>query len=169
MIGLSSCVKDVNLNQIDDFDATPRYVASLVYFKIPTQGFLDSSNNEITTAIIDETRLTVIEEEIFQKYLTDAVLDFEITNPFDRNIQVELQFLDEADNLTYQILPIVIPAGSIKFAHKEIISVSGNPQFLNSRKVRASIQLITTTGSPIDSNDLKEFEFKSAGTFTFKF
>ncbi|WP_299103675.1 hypothetical protein [uncultured Tenacibaculum sp.] len=168
LLGVSSCVKDINLDQVDNFSAEPKYIASLVYFKVPAIGFLDSSNNELSTAIVDETRLTVIEEEIFQKYLIEASLDFEIRNPFNRSIRVELQFLDDSNNVTYLMNTIIVPANTNKFVHKEVISIGSNPQFLNSRKVRASLQLVTTSGSAIDANDLNEFEFKSAGTFTFK-
>ncbi|CAL2101958.1 conserved protein of unknown function [Tenacibaculum sp. 190130A14a] len=167
-MGFSSCVKDINLDQVNDFNSEPRYIASLVYFKIPALGFLDSSNNEITTSISDETRLDLIEEEVFQKYLKEVKLDFEISNPFDRNIQVELQFLDEANGITYQIGPILIPAKTAKVVYQETISVAGTPQFLNSRNIKVLSQLITTTGSPIEANNTEEFEFKSAGTFTFQ-
>lgn len=168
LASLTSCVENIDFKQAENLELQPKYIASLVYFKIPVDGFLDSANNEITTPIIDETKLDVLDEEIFQKYLTEVVLDVEIKNPFGRNIQVEVVFLDEAEVITYQISPIIIPANTTKFTYQETISIASNPGFLNSRKVRAFIQIMSNTGTAIDPNSISDFEFKSAGTFSFK-
>lgn len=163
-----SCVKNVDLDQIDDFDSKPKFIASLVFFKMPTLSFLDATNNEITAPIVDESQLTIMEEEIIQENLQEIIFDFEIINPFDRNIQLNIQFLDDANTTTYIITPLLIQANTPKFEHKETITISNSPLFLNTRKIRVSLGLLTVTGTPIDANDLNEFVLKSAGTFTFK-
>ncbi|KAB1155215.1 hypothetical protein F7018_12110 [Tenacibaculum aiptasiae] len=163
-----SCVKNVDFDQVDDFDSKPKFIASLVFFKIPALSFLDNTNAEITGPIIDQSNLTIIEEEVVQDNLLEIVFDFEITNPFDRNINLNIEFLDDSNVVTYTVTPLLIQANTSKFQHKETIIISGSPLFLNTRKIRTSLELLTTTGTPIDPNDLNEFIFKSAGTFTFK-
>lgn len=163
-----SCVKDVDFNQIDDFDSKPKYIASLVFFKMPALSFLDSTNNEITGPIIDESQLTIIEEEIIQENLEEIVFEFEITNPFNRNIHLNIQFLDDLNTTTYIIPPLLVQANTPNFKHKEVITINSSPLFLSTRKIRVSLELSTVTGTPIDPNDLNEFVLKSAGTFTFK-
>ncbi|WP_299122118.1 hypothetical protein [uncultured Tenacibaculum sp.] len=163
-----SCVKNVDLDQVNDFNSKPKFIASLVFFKIPALSFLDNTNTEITGPITDRSNLTVIEEEVVQDNLLEIVFDFEITNPFNRNININIEFLDDSNVVTYAVTPLLIQANTPKFQHKETITISSSPLFLNTRKIRTSLELITTTGAPIDPNDLNEFIFKSAGTFTFK-
>ncbi|WP_420551316.1 hypothetical protein [Tenacibaculum aiptasiae] len=163
-----SCVKNVDLDQVDDFDSQPKFVASLVFFKMPALSFLDNTNSEITGPITDQSNLTIIEEEVVQENLIEIVFDFEITNPFNRNINLNIEFLDDSNVITYAITPLLIQANTPKFEHKETIIINNSPLFLNTRKIRASLELSTLTGTPIDPNDLNEFILKSAGTFTFK-
>lgn len=165
---LLSCVKNIDFEQAENYDAKPKYVASLVFFKIPASGFLNSSGNEIITPVIDESRLSIMEEKVIQENLVEAVLDFEINNPFNRSIFLSIQFFDDFGAITHSINTIEIAANTSSLLHKEIITITNNSQFLNTRRIRVSLLLSTTTGSPIDINDLNEFVLKSAGTFTFK-
>ena len=159
---LTSCVKNLDFNQAKDFTIEPKFIASVVHFKIPSRSFVDASNNEITE-ISDETILDVIKKE-----LVKAELEFEITNPFDRNFTVDIQFLDQNNNITHTIPSINVLANSSKLKEKRTIDVVSSPQFLNTKKVRVTLRMSTATGTPINPSEAKEFVFKSAGTFTFK-
>ncbi|WP_086030218.1 hypothetical protein [Tenacibaculum holothuriorum] len=163
ILSLTSCVKDLDFNQAENFTLEPKAIASLVYFKIPSRGFIDTNDNEVTE-ISDET----IIDNIITKELVEAELDFEITNPFDRNFTIDFQFLDENNNLMHTIPTINVPANSPNLTEKRTIVVADSPQFLNSKKIKVTIRMSTATGTPINPNEIKDFIFKSAGTFTFK-
>jgi hypothetical protein len=166
---LSSCIKNLDFDQVDTYNSTPRYVASLVFFKMPVLNFFDPvTGNENVTPIIDDSKISIMEEKFIQEKLKEVTFDFEVTNPFTRDIYFSIQFLDDFDNVTYTINPLLIKANTSKLLHKETIIVASTPQFLNTRKIRISLQLSTATGTPLDLNNSNEFLFKSAGTFTFK-
>ncbi|WP_428742984.1 hypothetical protein [Tenacibaculum sp.] len=164
-----SCVKNIDIDQVDTYDLTPKYIASLVYFKMPVLSFFDSvTGSENIKPIIDESNISIMEEQFIQDKLKEVIFDFEVTNPFSRDIYFSIQFLDETDNITYSINPILIKANTSNLLHKETIVIENTPQFLDTRKIRVSLQLSVASGTPLDMNDSNEFIFKSAGTFTFK-
>lgn len=166
---LTSCVKNIDFEQAEDYETETQYISSLVYFKMPVVSFLDEFDNELSTPIQDESTVTIFQQSFIQDYLVEAEFEFEIDNPFSRDILVDLEFLDADDNITYNFASILIPANTNNYLpQKETVVISEHPNFLRTRKVRASVQLQTNSGSQIDINNTSEFEFKSAGTFTFK-
>ena len=164
---ISSCVKNVDFDQADDFSAEPEYIASLVYFKIPAVNFLDTNNVELNTPLDEITEIEIFQESYIQDNLVQLKIDYEIDNPYDRVFNIIIEFMDDNNNTTYALSPINITANS-SLSNSETIIIADNPQILNSTKFKTTLVLDNSSGTAISPNDFNEFIFKSAGTFSFK-
>lgn len=167
---LSSCVKNLDFDQIDNFSARPVFESSLVYFTLDQVDFFDLVNSvEVVTPIDDTSGFTVLKSKFFRDNLIKAELNFEVNNQFNRRFTVNITFLNDANIETHKFNPIVVTENNQNFSQLETINISNNPQFLASTKIRISIALSPSSdGSVIDPTIEQKLEFKSSGTFYIK-
>jgi hypothetical protein len=167
---LSSCVKHLDFNQIEDFSAKPIFESSLVYFTLDQVDFFDLVNSvEVVTPIDDTSGFTILKSKFVRDNLISAELNIEVNNQFDRKFTVNITFLDSNNVETYRFNPIIVEENNQNFNHKETISISGNTQFLSSTKISVSIELSPSSdGSVLDPNIEQKLEFKSSGIFYLK-
>ena len=167
---LSSCVKHLDFNQIEDLSAKPIFESSLVYFTLNQIDFFDVVNSvEVVTPIDDTSGFTILKTKFVRDNLITAELDIQVNNQFDRRFTVNITFLDDNNVETHKFTPIVVSENNQDFKHQEVISISGNAQFLASTKIRISVELSPSSdGSVLDPNTEQKLEFKSSGTFYLK-
>jgi len=167
---LSSCVKHLDLSQIEDFSAKPIFESSLVYFTLDQVDFFDVVNSvELVTPIDDTSGFTILKSKFVKDNLIKTELNIEVNNQFDRRFTVNITFLDENDVETHRFDPIIINENNHNFKQIETVFISGNEQFLLSTKVRISIELSPSSdGSVLDPNIEQKLEFKSSGIFYLK-
>jgi len=167
---LSSCIKHVDFNQIEDFSAKPIFESSLVYFTLNQIDFFDVVNSvEVVTPIDDTSGFTILKSKFVKDNLIETELNFEVNNQFDRRFTVNITFLDDNNVETHRFNPIIVTENNQNFKQKEIIIIAGNEQFLLSTKVRVSIELSPSSdGSVLDPNTEQKLEFKSSGIFYLK-
>ena len=159
-----SCVKDIDFNQADDLELTPAYVASLIFTELDQTSFVTPVGTEITR-ITDITNIEIFEGSMINE-LEKLILDFEITNSFNRKFTLDFRFLDNNNSETYRIPRILINESVNKFQVKEEIVLATNQNILNSKKIEITLELLPSSdGSIIDINEKKTLIFKSAGTF----
>lgn len=162
-----SCVKDIDFNQVEDLELTPTLVAALVNTKIKQTSMVNSSGVE-QTVFKDVSRFDVFSTSTFKK-VQKMVVNFEVTNPFNRRFTLLLTFLDDNSVITYQFPLLTAPENVVnhKFSHEIIIANS--PSILNSKNLDATIRLLPSSdGSIININEDKTFKFTSSGTFFLK-
>lgn len=167
---ISSCVKHVDFNQVEDFSVEPVIKSSLVYFTLNQINFFDVVNSvEVVTPIDDVSGFTLLKNSFIRNNLLRAKLEFQINNQFDRRFTVNIQFLDDNNLPTHTFDPFIVTANNPSFKQIEEIEVANNQSFLSSTKVKVSIELSpSSNGSTIDPNQEQTLEFKSAGTFFLK-
>lgn len=102
-----ACVSDVDFNQVDDIEIYTDHNASLLYFDLDANDFLDDLNNE-TLVISDTVRIPVFSGPYTENFLIQADFLYKLTNTFSRSITIEYNFLDEFDNALYIFDPIVL-------------------------------------------------------------
>lgn len=167
---MTSCINDVDFNQIDDFSATPVFKTTLVYFTVTQIDFFDTVNSvELVTPLNDTSDFTILKNDFVKNNLLKTELEFKIINKFNRRFKVNISFLDANNNVTHSFSEFNISAKDESFTQKEEIIISTNPSFLSSTKVKVSIKLSPSTdGSVIDPNNPQTLEFNSGGTFYLK-
>ena len=163
---LVSCSNNLNFDNIN-LEIEPEVTSPLVFFELDQRDFLDENNQEITV-VSDITVFRIFDNTVLKDNLVELTLDFEIENGFDRSFLVDFVFLDEDENITYDVEDFSINAGDLDYSSTRSIVIETSPEFLNSIKVRVDVVLspsITTLNPDIE----KTFKFRSSGTFYLKF
>jgi len=160
---LTSCSQKLDFSQIEDYIASPVYTSSLTYFTLTPSKFLDPITGDEIDIPADVSDFRVFENEYIRKNLVKAIFNLEIKNELDRDISVQFNFLDGANNPVYQFEQLNISAHNLNFLFEETIEISTNPNILNTTRFSVKINLSPST-IPLDLNDPREFEFKSTVT-----
>jgi len=164
---MTSCVKHVDFDQVDDFSLKPVFQTSLVYFTLNQINFFDVVNSvELVTPINDVSGFTILQNSFVKDNLIKAELEFNLENQFDRGFTVSIEFLDNNNNITHKFSQFVIAANDNNYKKVETILIANNQEFLSSTKVKVSIVLTpSSNGAVLDPNKEQTLTFKSAGTF----
>ncbi len=163
---LVSCSNNLNFDNIN-LELEPEVTSPLVFFELDQRDFLDENDQEITV-VSDITVFRIFDNTVLKDNLVELTLDFEIENGFDRSFLVDFVFLDEDENITYDVEDFSINAGDLDYSSTRSIVIETSPEFLNSTKVR--VDVVLSPSSTILNPDIEKiFKFKSLGTFYLKF
>ena len=163
---LVSCSNNLNFDNIN-LEIEPEVTSPLVFFELDQRDFLDENNQEITV-VSDITVFRIFDNTVLKDNLVELTLDFEIENGFDRSFLVDFVFLDEDENITYDVDDFSINAGDLDYSSTRSIVIETSPEFLNSIKVRVDVVLSPST-TTLNPDIEKTFKFRSSGTFYLKF
>jgi hypothetical protein len=161
-----SCSNNLNFDNIN-LEIEPEVTSPLVFFELDQRDFLDENNQEITV-VSDITVFRIFDNTVLKDNLVELTLDFEIENGFDRSFLVDFVFLDEDENITYDVEDFSINAGDLDYSSTRSIVIETSPEFLNSIKVRVDVVLSPST-TTLNPDIEKIFKFRSSGTFYLKF
>ena len=163
---LFSCSNNLNFDNIN-LEIEPEVTIPLVFFELDQRDFLDENNQEITV-VSDITVFRIFDNTVLKDNLVELTLDFEIENGFDRSFLVDFVFLDEDENITYDVEDFSINTGDLDYSSTRSIVIETSPEFLNSIKVRVDVVLSPST-TILNPDIEKTFKFRSSGTFYLKF
>ena len=163
---LVSCSNNLNFDNIN-LEIEPEVTSPLVFFELDQRDFLDENNQEITV-VSDITVFRIFDNTVLKDNLVELTLDFEIENGFDRSFLVDFVFLDEDENITYDVEDFSINTGDLEYSSTRSIVIETSPEFLNSIKVRVDVVLSPST-TTLNPDIEKTFKFRSSGTFYLKF
>jgi hypothetical protein len=161
-----SCSNNLNFDNIN-LEIEPEVTSPLVFFELDQRDFLDENNQEITV-VSDITVFRIFDNTVLKDNLVELTLDFEIENGFDRSFLVDFVFLDEDENITYDVEDFSINTGDLDYSSTRSIVIETSPEFLNSIKVRVDVVLSPST-TTLNPDIEKTFKFRSSGTFYLKF
>ncbi|MDB4851175.1 hypothetical protein OAH61_02030 [Flavobacteriaceae bacterium] len=163
---LFSCSSNLNFDNIN-LEIEPEVTIPLVFFELDQRDFLDENDQEITV-VSDITVFRIFDNTVLKDNLVELTLDFEIENGFDRSFLVDFVFLDEDENITYDVEDFSINTGNLDYSSTRSIVIETSPEFLNSIKVRVDVVLSPST-TILNPDIEKTFKFRSSGTFYLKF
>lgn len=110
VIGIQSCTKDVDFDQIDDASIHATYIGTLIYLNLDVPNFLNEFNEEITFS------KDLIEAPIptdTRGYLEKIEFTVLTNNTFDRDFTLNVIFYNDANEPIYTLHPqIFIPKNS---------------------------------------------------------
>ena len=161
-----SCTNNLKFDNIN-FEIEPEVTLPIVFLKLDQRDFLDENNQEITV-ISDITDFRVLNNTVVKENLVELAIDFEIENGFNRSFLVDFIFLDEDENITYNVDDLSVNAGNLNYSSTRSILIETTPEFLNSTKIRVDVFL--SPSSTILNPDIeKTFKFRSSGTCYIKY
>ena len=102
MIVLFSCVKDTDFNQAENIALTPVVELDLIFFNLAGGDFFDTITNTPRLQVVDTTEIRFLDDSFVQDDLKRAEFLFNFTNSIPRSFQVDFQFLNEMNEITYQ-------------------------------------------------------------------
>lgn len=159
-----SCVNNVDFNQASDFSLQPVFKSPILFFTLNQFDFLDNSGE--VNSVIDVLPFDILENAYLKNGLVKVELEFKINNQFDRNFEVDLQFLDEGGVVTHSFSTFQINSRESNFTREETIIVLDSPQFLSSTRVKVTIKLLPSLdGSSLDPSVNQTLKFESGGTY----
>lgn len=162
---LTSCVKDVDLDQAQEIVIPPTAAIDLVFFDLTLDEFSVGPGGNLWAE--DESRLDFLDDDYIQDGLMRADFNFRIINSFENAFKINILFRSPTNAIRYQI-PIEIPPGSIEtpavIDYTEIVDNSQIDKIKKSIKVSIDIDMledpVVTEGS---------LQLKSKGTYYFEF
>lgn len=161
---LTSCVKDVDLDQAKEIVIPPKAALDLVFFTLTREDFEGDQNSPLMAS--DFTRLDFLDDDYIQNNLVRADFNFRFTNSFEREFVAVIRFLSEGNAVQHEIL-IPIPAGTgASPAKVDFWDIINKDQIA---KVRRSIKVsveISTYNSAFGEGELN---LKSKAFYYFEF
>ena len=161
-----SCISDVDFDQVNDIEIITPYLASLVYFNADSNFFLDDLQNEIL-AISDTTEHPIFKGPYTEEYLVQADFNFKMSNSFDRDITVQILFLDDVNTTTYTFAPMYVSANNLNFESTQIIQEVNIPSVVSSEKIVIHL-LMDSGGNSLNPNSPMSLDFQSGTKFLYK-
>ena len=156
---ITSCVNNLDFSQIEEYSISPKYTVSLAYFTILPFQFFDPSGAQVTERS-DITDFRGFENSYAKDNLLKLDFYVEIKNEFDRDLTIQISFLDDNMNVTHRFDDLKVNANNLNYKFDETIEVSTNPNIKSTTKVR--IALIDNSARPLNASSKTEFEFKSS-------
>jgi hypothetical protein len=155
----TSCVDDLDFSQIEDYSISPEYTVSLTYFTILPPQFFNLAGVQLPE-ISDITDFRGFENSYARDKLLKLDFYVEIKNEFDRDLTIQISFLDDSMNVAHRFEDLKVNANNLNYKFEETIEVSTNPNIKTTTKVR--VVIIDQSASPLDASVKTEFEFKSS-------
>lgn len=160
---IASCSEKLEFNQIEDYKLKPVLTAALTFFTVQPFQFFDK-NGVQQNSREDITDFLLFENNSISNNLVKVVFNAEFRNEFDRDVSIQIGFLDENNVEVYSFTTIVVDSLDINPpSYEEEIVIATVPEILTAKKVKIRAAL-EDTGSPMNPNDTTEFEFKSSIT-----
>lgn len=157
---LSSCVKDIDLDQAKNITAQPDLEVDLFYLEVDQVGFSDSTSTFISDPIPLEFK--------DKKYIQKVEFSFKCINSFPQSFNASIRFLAEDNSVEHPINFSIAP-GTV--AHPEttykIHEITENKidDIHRSVKMVVEIEAVGPFSTPVTG----ELKIQSKGLFSFKF
>lgn len=154
---ITSCVKNVDFDQVDNIELIPIVKASLVHFDVTASDFEFSS---FTTDIAD---FHLFDSNVVQDDVTKIELIFEIENSFNKDFNIIFSFLNDEN----EIVSVINLLSSSNTNLNEIIIFENQAleNLLSAKAIIVSVNLIENSNITTPQMNLN---FKSAADVYFK-
>lgn len=161
---LFSCSETLDFNQIEDYTLKPVFTAALASFKAKPIQFFDSSGTIQNNSISDVFEFKGFADANLRNNVVKLVFNAEFKNEFDRDVTIQVDFLNGSNIIIYSFSPIFVESFNVNPPpYEEEIIIASNPQVVNATQVKITASLENTT-TQLNPSDPSEFDFKSSVT-----
>lgn len=166
-LGLTSCVKDVDLDQAGDIRLKPDLQVDLLIFDVEDSDFIDPNSGLSRTVIKDTVRLEFLDDSYIQNDLSKVEFRFRYTNTFSNSFSSRILFLSESNAVQHRVDFIIAGGDKANPVITEKLDFTGEQDI---GRIRRTIKMVVeievlTGGQPVNGN----LQFQSKGLFTFQF
>ena len=164
---LNSCQSNLSFDNIE-FDSEVSLAVSLINFDFTQTDFIDTGNNPQVITVSDTTDFVLLSGDIIKDNINSMSLTFAIDNNFERDILFDVVFLNSDDERVHVFENILVNANTTDFLEERTVTVSENPDFVDTEKFNLLVTLIPT-GNPVDPNITRSINFDSFGVLNLGF
>ena len=160
---MSSCVKDIDLDQMHDIALNPNMDLTLVKYRINSQQVMEAimkSNGKLT----DTVSLGLLEESDFRDMLEQAKVEINVFNSLSCNVNYAIYFLDDGNKEVLSYNHKVIGAKGLNVeSDQSIWNISNNDSLQIFKKARK----VVVEFAPQENDTIGgEFYFGSNASFS---
>lgn len=167
IVGLTSCVKDVDLNQAERITLQPDLQVDLLIFDVDEVDFRDLGTNALKTIIRDTVRLEFLDDSYIQKDLSEVAFSFKYINSFPQSFHNRISFLSEDNQVQHRVDFLINPGTVVNPVATERIELIEEDQI---GVIRRSIKMVVEIEViPNSETFAGELTFQSKGLFSFQF
>lgn len=162
-----SCTKGVDFDQGDNITPSPTLESNLVFFEFANEDLLDEDTQQELLMLVDTTRLEVISELFFVDHMLRTDITLEFTNSFQRPFEVDILFLNDANELKYSIASEIAEgtlANPHVFTSITVIDIDEIDTFKEATKVVVKT-VLPPSATPITPTTEGTIKFRSKATF----
>jgi hypothetical protein len=164
IIGMNSCVKEQNFDQFDDLTITPTIEASMLYVE-STEDVINDAAGAVW--YIQTINFDAFNENFFAENVLDGVIIYELENTTSKDLEIIIEYLDDAGNVLDLELFRIAPAPTA-ILRREIAYGNATGRSLdiirNTSQIRVSASNLGDTTSISNLPDPKVI-FRSSGKF----
>ena len=164
IVGLNSCVKEQNFDQFDDLTITPTIEASILYVE-STEDVINDAGSAVW--YIQTFNFDAFNEDFFAENVLDGVIIYELENTTSKDLEISIEYLDDAGNVLDTELFRIAPAPTA-ILRREIAYGNATGRSLdiirNTSQIRVSASNLGDTTSISNLSDPKVI-FRSSGKF----
>jgi hypothetical protein len=160
-----SCTKELDFNQVNDFEINPILETSLIYFNAPAVQFYD--NGEVLVSQ-DFVLIDIFNKKFTVDYLIKASLNFETINSINRAFQFDIDFVDINDVTQYSI-SILVPESinNQELVSEKLVDFEDDNLLALKRTAKLVFTITLQAGKPINETTQGKILLKSKGLFYF--
>ncbi len=161
-LALTSCYQSLDFSQAEDYVLKPVITSALTYFTAMPSQFFDALGDP-KMSISDTSDFKGFEYNVIRNNLIKIGFNAAINNAFDRDVIIQVDFLDSTGFIVYSFAPILAAKNNLNIKYLEEIFIATNPNILNTTQIRI-IATIDNIANPMNANDTSKFELKSSVT-----
>ncbi|ALJ06150.1 hypothetical protein APS56_13875 [Pseudalgibacter alginicilyticus] len=162
------CTKDVDFNQVNDFEVSPIVETSLIFFNASAGEFFIGGNE--LSIVQDFVVLEVFNNSFIDDNLIKSEFVLETINSINRAYDLQIDFVNNTDQLLHSFT-VTAPASptntEVTTKHTEVFEGSSLVAFKRTTKLVYTLTMLP--GLPIDANTMGKIDLKSKGVFYFNY
>lgn len=159
-----ACSESLDFKQIEAYKLKPVLTAALVSFNAKPIQFFDSTGAIQKNSVSDIFEFEGFDENYIRNNVVKLVFNAEFKNEFDRDVTIQVDFLNNSNIIIYSFSPIFVESfDENPPPYEEEIIIATNLTVLNATQVKITASLENTT-TQLNPTDTSEFDFKSSVT-----
>lgn len=100
---LTSCVKDTDVNQVDDVVLNPVVEVNFIYFTLQVDDFQLDPLFEGNLTVVDTTEIRFLDDDFAVDNIKEAEFFFRVSNTFPVGVNANFTFISEDNEPYYEI------------------------------------------------------------------
>ncbi len=142
-LAFNSCVKDSTTDQEQTIESSSTITSELMLTTLNATSFINDSGQLIKTIRIDSNFPELSSSTFFIDQLSKTNLTFKLSNSFEQEFKIDVEFLNDKDDLKYT-LQIPVSSGTIeKPTTVETKAVIESPELATFKEATKIVYIIT--------------------------